>query len=303
MFKLNVKRLLALLLAAIMVIGITPVTAFATGSVTNYEDFLKNLKVLEVYADAYHVQTPGSADPGELVLNFIRTGVERYQDDNWTTLAGQEYVAFTNYVKTQDENNGTTAMNLRDIVITDFKLPNGNPADFGHMFGCMNISYINGGSADLSGWAGDLCDLLDYSVRFIDDIYANTDRSVEQMAAYIGKNCFGADASDAFGWDDFYGDMDGYYFVSEYMKGSGSFSSLMEAYYTDTLSDKDRAVYFVNNRFGVEDTKEAVRKAVYDIYSSDVGIKVLEAGRGLASYNNERQACCYAFADYLYEVA
>jgi len=309
MIKTSAKRLLAMLLATIMVIGMMPLTAFAvegsaTNSVTNYADFMTNLKVLEGYAAEYAAKIYGK-DPGELVLNFIRTGVERYQDDNWNTLAGPENTGFTSYVEAQDAEKGTTAMALKDIVITDFKLPNGNKADFGHMFGCMNISYVAGGSADLSGWAGDTCDLLQYSVANIDAINANTDGSIEGMATYVQENCFGVDASGAFGWDDFWGDMDAYYLVSEYKKANGekSFSELMEAYFTGTLNDIDRTVYFMNNRFAVADSKEAVRKAIYDSYSSDVGISILEAKRGLSSYSALRQACCYAVADYIYSQA
>ena len=294
-------KMISLLLAVVMVAGILPISAFAEGSVTNYADFLANLKVLEGYASTYGSQV--GRDKGELVLNFIRTGVDRYNDDNWTTLAGPEIVGFTSYVQTQDEQNGTTAMNLKDIVTDEFVLPNGDKVDFGHMFGCMNISYLSSGSADLSGWAGDLCDLLDYSVREIATINANTDGTVEGMTAYISENCFGVDASDAFGWDDFYGDMDAYYLITEYKKGNGSFSALMESYFDSDLSDVERSVYFVNSRFGVEDSNEAVRKAVFEAYSSDVGIKILESKRGLTSYNALREACCNALADYLYSQA
>ena len=318
MFKKVSVKLLAFVLTVVMVFCALPLATLAEtagtsgsdpiasveyehGSVTNYEDFMKNLKDLEKYAAAYALSV--GRDAGELVLNFIRTGVERYQDDNWTTLAGQEIVGFTSYVAGKDAENGTTAMNLKDIVIKNFVLPNGNQVDFGHMFGCMNISYVNKGSADLSGWSGDLCDLLQYSVAHIDEINKNTDGSIEQMAAYIKENCFGVDASGAFGWDDFYGDMDAYYLITEYKRGSGSFSSLMEAYFTADLNDVDRTVYFMNNRFAVADSSEAVRKAIYDAYSSDVSIKILESGRGLSSYNTLRQACCYAFADYVYSQA
>lgn len=303
MFKKNSKRWLALILAVIMVVGLVPMSVFAEGSVNNYADFMANLKVLEGYADEY-----GSAvnrDPGELVLNFIRTGVERYQDDNWTTLAGQEIVGFTSYVQAQDSEKGTAAMSLKNIVINGFKLPNGNEVDFGHMFGCMNISYVAKGSADLSGWAGDICDLFQYSLANIADINSNTDGTVEGMTSYIMENCFGVDASGAFGWDDFWGDMDAYYLISEYNKAKGSlkFSSIMEAYFTSVLNDTDRTVYFMNNRFGVEDSKDAVRKAIYEAYSSDVGISILEAKRGLSSYSKLREACCYAVADYIYSQA
>ena len=276
------KRVLMLLLALVMVLGAMPLTAIAvetTGSVTNYTDFIANLKILEGYANEYASSIHGK-DAGELVLNFIRTGVERYQDDNWNTLAGVENTGFTGYVKAQDAEKGTTAMSLKDIVVEDFILPNENPADFGHMFGCMNISYVAPGSADLSGWAGDICDLLQYSVTQLDKIPGYATGDVETMAAYVKEYCLGVNASGAYGWDDFYGDMDAYYLVSEYKKANGTkkFSEIMENYFNGTLSDVDadaklsdvdRTVYFMNNRFAVADSKDAVRKAIYDPCSID----------------------------------
>ena len=299
MLKNTPAKLLATLLAVLMLVGMMPITAFAAGSVNNYADFLANLKQLEVYADEFAAQS--SRDPGELVLNFIRTGVERYQDGNWAALAGQEITAFTNYVEEQDAANGTTAMDLRDIVIKDFKLPNGNPADFGHMSGTMNISYVASAvqSDDLAGWAGDLCDLLDYSA--LRSRVPNG--TIDEMAAYIKEYCFGVDADDAFGWDDFYGDMDAFYLVNEYQAGNGSFSQLMEDYFTAELNDEDRAVYFLNNRFPGQMTREAVRTALYNAYRTNVGIQILEADRGLSDFSAMRQASCYALADYLFDHA
>ena len=311
MMRKMTRRVLSALIAIVMLVGMVPANMIAEttsiSSVTNYDDFMTTLKDLEGYADAYAAEIYGK-DPAELVLNFIRTGVERYQDDNWNTLAGYENTGFTTYVAAQDAENGTSAMALKDIVIKDFVLDNQNKTDFGHMFGCMNISYVAPGSADLSGWAGDICDLLQYSVANIADINKNTDGSVEEMAAYIQEHCFGVDASGAFGWDDFYGDMDAFYLITEYnkAKAAGSttkFSALMEAYFTADLSDVERTVYFMNNRFGVADNQEAVRKAIFESYSTDVGISILEAKRGLSSYSALRQACCYAVADYIYSQA
>ena len=298
MLKKTFAKVLATVLAIVMVVGLFPMSVFA--DTTNYPDFLANLKQLEVYADEFAAQS--SRDPGELVLNFIRTGVERYQDGNWAALAGQEITVFTDYVAQQDVANGTHVMDLRDIVIEDFYLPNGNPSDFGHMFGTMNISYVNTAvqSDDLAGWAGDLCDLLYFSA-----LYGHVPPSgtVDEMAAYIRENCFGVDASDAFGWDDFYGDMDAYYLVREYEAGNGSFSELMEGYFTAELNDEDRAVYFLNNRFPGQTTREAVRTALYNAYRTNVGIQILEADRGISDFTTLRQASCYALADYLFDNA
>ena len=299
MLQRQTVKWLSLLLAVIMIFGLLPMSVFAAGSVTNYQEFLSDLKVLEVYADNY-AATSGKSS-GELILNFIRTGVERYQTGTWETLAGEEITEFTEYVEAQDTLNGTSVMDLRDIVIDDFVLPNGNPSDFGHMFGTMNISYVASAiqSDDLSGWAGDVCDLIYFSA-FCQTVPEGT---VDEMATYILENCFGVNADDAFGWDDFYGDMDAYYFINEYAKGTAKFSALMEAYYTADLDDADRAAYFINNRFPGKTTKEQVRAAVYDAYRTNVGIQVLEADRKISDYSDLRKAACYAFADYLFEQA
>ena len=300
MLKKHAVKVLSLFVVTVMFLGIFAVSGFAAGNVTNYADFLANFKVLETYAEAY--PSKAGKTTGELVLNFVRTGVERYRDGNWITLAGAEITGFTEYVEQQDAKNGTTVMNLRDIIIDDFKLPNGNQADFGHMFGTMNISYLNKSnvkSADLAGWAGDLCDLLYYCVEQT-SVPAGT---VDQMADYILKNCFGVNADDAYGWDDFYGDMDGYYLVNEYFKGNGSFSELMEKYYVASLDDSDRAAYFLNNRVPGKTTQAEVRNAIYDTYRTNVAIQVLEADRGVTNYNELRKAACYAFADYLFSKA
>ncbi len=299
MLKKAPAKLLAVFVAVLMLVGMMPLTAFAAGSVTNYADFLANLKQLEVYADEFAAQS--SRDPGELVLNFIRTGVERYRDGNWSTLAGEEITVFTEYVEKQDAANGTTAMDLRDIVIKDFTLPNGNPSDFGHMFGTMNISYVASAvqSDDLAGWAGDLCDLL----YFAAERSHVPNGTVDEMAAYILEHCFGVDADDAFGWDDFYGDMDAFYLIGEYAAGKGYFSQLIEEYFTADLSDVDRSVYFLNNRFPGQVSREEVRTALYNAYRTNVGIQILEADRGITDYSTLRQASCYALADYLFDNA
>ena len=292
-------RWLAIVLAVMMVIGLLPMAAFASGSVYDYQAFVSALKVLEGYADTYAANNQGE-DANELVINFIRTGVDRYNDGNWVTLAGQEITAFTAYVEAQDAAKGTNAMDLRDIVIDDFKLPNGNQVDFGHMFGTMNIAYVaSAASADLGGWAGDLCDLMLYSKEY-GNVPAGT---VEEMADYIRVNCFGVNADDAFGMDDFYGDMDAYYLITVLKAGSSKLSTIMEGYFTESLSDADRAAYFLNNRFSGLKTQDDVRAAILGTYTANTGLKVLEADRGLSDCTDLRTASCYAFADYLFELA
>ena len=301
-------RMLALLLACVICFGLVqPAAVLAAeteeetqseeAGVADYASFLANLKVLEGYADAYAATSGKNAN--ELTINFIRTGVDRYNDGNWKTLAGEEITGFTTYVQEQDAANGTTAMLLRNIIIDDFYLPNGDQVDFGHMFGTLNIAYVAAvQTADLGGWAGDICDLMIYSKDY-GNVPAGT---VDEMAAYILENCFGVNADDAFGMDDFYGDMDAYY-LNNQAKAGTKLSAAMEGYFTDSLSDADRAAYFLNNRFSGLETQEDVRKAVYDAYANNVGLQVLEADRGLSDDADLRTAACYAFADYLFNQA
>ena len=51
MLKKVSARVLATVLAIVMVVGLFPLSAFA--ATTNYPDFLANLKQLEVYADEF----------------------------------------------------------------------------------------------------------------------------------------------------------------------------------------------------------------------------------------------------------
>ena len=273
-------------------------------TVEDYATFLAELKVLEGYAAEFAASNSKYSDPNLLVANFIRTGVERYLSAYWSGLAGPEITAFVTYVEGQDAANDTTAMRLRNIVIDNFKLPNGNSTDFGHMFGTLNILYYNSSlnSQDIAGWAGDICDLLTYSY-YHGNVPAGT---VDEMAAYILEYCFGVDAKDAFGWDDFYGDMDAFYLGKEW-KGSGKkLSAIMEAYYTSDLDNADRSAYFLNNRFKGLTTHEEIRAAVYDAYTKNTAIEILEGDddRNLTDVDpNLRKAACYAFADYVFAQA
>ena len=265
---------------------------------TSYEGFLSCLKVLETYADSYSASSGESAVG--LVINYIRTGIEKYNTDSWAILAGAENTAFTAYVAEQDAANGTTAQALRGIG--GFTLPNGQGAEFAHMFGAINIAYYNNyaqTNVDFGGWAGDLVDLMEYTKGKL------TGTDVEAMAQEIRESYLGIDDPNVhtFGRLDIYGDLDAYYILTKLAGGSAKLSGVMEGYFTSSLSDAGRAVYFLSSRFSGSTTQEAVRSALYDAYKGNSGVILLEAERGLSSDNDLRTACCYAFADYLYDLA
>lgn len=315
--KLTMK-LFSVVLAMTMLLTYMPQAAFAdmmdttaeqpvnAEETADYAQFLSNLQVLETYASQY-AENNSKMDETELVLNYIRTGIEKYCDGSWNVIAGEPNTEFVNYVAEQDAQNGTKAAALRNLK--EFTLPNGDEAEFGHMFGSMNIIYKTGRTdsenADMGTWAGDICDLMEY---------ANTKgveaTDAETLKAEIKEKYFGIDDPEyhTFGYQDLYGDLDAFYLMSRIMKSSSQLklSRVMESYFTDSLTNKARAAYFVKNRFGGTEDQAATRSIVLSEYQKNTGVAALESSRALSSLENVetlRTACCYVFADWLFEQA
>ena len=292
-------RVLTALLAVVMVIGLlVPAIAADEPSVSDYSSFLSNLKVLEQYATAYAAGNSGK-DAKKLVLNYIRTGVAKYTTSSWQTMAGAEDTGFVEYVAQQDTLNGTAVAGLRNL--TTFTTPNGQTVEFDHMFGAMDMAYHNANNTDLGSWAGDLSDLLYYSKKG----GAGENAGVDAMIADVRENYLGVDEDgvSGFGMLDIYGDLDAYYLVRSIKEG-WVLSTAMEGYFTASLTDNDRAAFFLNHRFKGVLTREDVRKSVYDTYCANLGVQMLDAENGITKDDDElKMACCYAFADYLFELA
>ncbi len=276
-------------------------------SISEWADFLAALQVLEGYAETY-VESNSAEDATGLMINYIRTGVERYTTDSWETIAGAENTAFVAYVLQQDEENGTGASALRNLE--DITLPNGNTMDIGHLFGCLNVASSNSYNenyADFGSWLGDICDLM-----LCANYYGTTSTNLEELVAEIAETYFldnykaleniESDIS-TFSLEDLRADLDSFYIVSMITCGSTSLCEILDSYYTDSLTDTQRAAYFLNNRFGGSTTKDSIREVIYAAYSSHLLAKTLEAGRGLSDLDTLRTACCYVLADYLYELA
>ena len=274
--------------------------------IVDYTSFMSALKVLEGYADTYAKEHAGE-DAVELVMNYVRTGVAKYNGASWDLYAGVENTAFVTYVATQDAKNNTSASALRSVG--EFKTPNGDLVDFKHMFGCMNITYYSAMSkpadeailiADMSGWAGDTADLMEYTVNKV------TSTDVESMTTEIKENYLGVDDKTAhgFGLIDMKGDLDGYY-IANSLGGGKTISTIMDNYFNKNLSDKTRAIYFIENRFGGAESKEDLRNSLYAVYADEKNgsLRLVEQSKGVADKADLRKACCYAFADWLFEQA
>ena len=286
------------------------IPALGEPSVNTYEDFMASLKLLEEYANAYAKANPGK-DPMWLLIKYVRTGVDRYNSGSWNIMAGYEDEAFADYVKAQEEAYNKSVPTVEEMInvtgiknIGSFKLPNGQTVDFGHMFGTMDITYHNKTSinhADVSGWAGDLVDLLSTADRH--DVTGTVDEMIEEIGTvYLNHHIEGED--DQFGQTDMYGDLDGYYFMKEIIGKdyeAGMLYGLMEDYFVESLTDEQRADYFLKNRLGGVTGRAEIRDAVFSEYLGNSVIATLEGTREFKQedVSDMRKACCYAFADYL----
>ena len=293
------------------------IPAIGEPQIKDYDTFLENLKILEEYANAYVKLNPGK-DPLMLIIKYIRTGVDRYNSGSWNIMAGYEDAGFAAYVKEQEEAYNKNVVNADDMIIVtglkniyNFKLPSGEVTDIGHMFGTMDISYTNTGSvnhADVAGWGGDTTDLLSLADQF--GVSGKLDEMIAIIAKdYFLKASFSEDPIEGtFSQTDVYGDLDGYYMINELEDmeyEAGDLYKLISNYFTEDLTDADRAKYFLDNRLGGVSSYNGIREAVFEAYTGNSVIATLEATR---DFNTEdlsvlRKACCYAVADYLWKLA
>ncbi len=298
-----------------------PIPALGEPEINSYEEFANNLYMLEGFANMYAIEHPGT-DPLELIIKYIRTGVERYNSGSWGIMAGYENAGFANFVREIENGENAQIDNVDDYLkvtalknVNEFILPNGDVVDFGHMFGTMDISYTNKGSqnhADVGGWAGDLVDLISSADA------KEVSGTVEEMVQVLKEGYFLKDPqeSDVFSESDFYGDLDAYYILNtvldrgysfDFSTGTGSLASVMMEYFTEGLTVKDRAEYLLKNRLGNIGTREQVRRAVYTAYTGNKMITTLEGTRTFITsqenINNLRKAACYTFADYICSLA
>ena len=288
--------------------------------ISDYATFLSCFKVLEGYAQTYAEENAGE-DANALIINYIRTGVERYTSGTWEMVCGKENTAFTAYVSEQDTANNTSASALKNLG--NFTLPNGNKVDLGHVFGAMdvaNYAKVQGmtdavvqARADMGSWAGDITDLM-YCAENVDiaDKVDTTETDVDTLAANLRARYLGVDygtlneVDHSFTDTDLYGDMDAFYLTTEMNRGGVALSTIIENYFTAGLTDTSRASYFLTNRLGGMVTKDGIRSKVLSTYTGNTLIGALESSYSLTdlpNYETLRKACCYAFADYLFDLA
>ena len=305
-------------------VGYEELAKLPAPSISSYEDFVTNLALLEEMAYAYVQMNPGK-DPLNLVIKYIRTGVDRYNSGSWGIMAGYEDAGFAAFVTQMEDDINSQVENEEDRIcvtslknLKNFYVPGVTETkmDFGHMFGTMDITYHNNygvNHADVGGWAGDLTDLLSTTDRHYADILAaiGEDYTFEELVAEIRANYLCKSfpgESDLYSLEDMYGNLDALYLMQTLENvtyGTGVLTEIIGAYYANEPTLEDRADFFLRNRLDGVSLREQTRNAVYNAYTGNKVIATLEGTRefNLSDLSELRKACCYAFADYMCELA
>ena len=274
------------------------------GAITDFNVFLSLLSQLETTADAY--AAANEKDGYGLTLNFIRTGVEKYQDSLWSGVAGAQDTAFVEYVAAQDAANGTNISGLRNLG--DIVMPNGDSIEMVHLIAVMDIANYQSRNdpsvalpyKDFGGWLGDLGDLL-YQVM-LGDVDCTTDFEAgvaEIRSNYLGKNL----GRNSFDMQDIRGDLDAVYLIAKHSEAGQPLSAMFPVYYTTALTDVDRAEFFLADRYPGTAAIAPLRANVYQDYFNNLMAYALEGQRGIdrGAHPEWVKAVCYAWADYICE--
>jgi hypothetical protein len=259
---------------------------------TSFSDMIKNLRILESYIGQYKSEGKSKKSLTNLVVSYIREG--KYKDVYWKVAAGSAPKDLADYVAKKDKEHGTNSAQCRKYG--DIVMPSNEKSDFVHLFAVMNGidycgSYTKGVSA-LVGWGGDTAQLIQDIKKLNGD----------ENKLYIEATKFFR-IKGQFGEGDLIADLDAPIFLAK-KNDKNTFADIIEKYYNNG-EYKNRVRDFVKLTFpelNKNSDKNEFRKVVYDRYSKDSYLKILEIKYAVyKGYENHRFAAIYNFADYLYK--
>jgi hypothetical protein len=259
---------------------------------TSFSDMIKNLRILESYISQYKSEGKSKKSLTNLVVSYIREG--KYKDVYWKVAAGSAPKDLADYVAKKDKEHGTNSAQCRKYG--DIVMPSNEKSDFVHLFAVMNGidycgSYTKGVSA-LVGWGGDTAQLIQDIKKLNGD----------ENKLYIEATKFFR-IKGQFGEGDLIADLDAPIFLAK-KNDKNTFADIIEKYYNNG-EYKNRVRDFVKLTFpelNKNSDKNEFRKVVYDRYSKDSYLKILEIKYAVyKGYENHRFAAVYNFADYLYK--
>lgn len=225
-------------------------------------------------------------------LQYIR--LARYTGTTWNMVGGTLESDFADYVTSNQ--GGINVASLRQI--TDLNIPYTNEnVDFVHMFATMNVTlYGNYSSStmDLSGWGGDLCQL----VQNVKSMGAtDADDAKAKAIQLLGSS------SGGFGEQDVYADFDSVNIMYRYKNGTySSFAECMRVYYAG-VSKSSRISEFKSNTFTTTYASEdAMASAIVTRLKNNLYISIWCSSNGVNLTDDAIyvEGATRAFAKYIF---
>ena len=282
--------------AIFLILLVVYINGLKTGT---FEDVLTDLKNLEKYMRDYIQEKTPDKSLTHLITCYIRIG--GYTGPEWDIAGGTIPDDLPNYIAFKDSTYGTNAQACQNYG--DIDLPTGEKLDFVHSFAVMN-GIENGNSyegnfAHLVGWGGDAFQLLQ-------DI-KNEQGDVEEIME-VAKTYF--NIKGGFGPCDLIADVDAPILLKK-KSDDNDFADLFRDYYN---SDEYLARYknFIGLTFPTLTDKDKFREVIFNVYSNDYYIKILECEDGIRKasltcyipgdikpeYVNNQKAALYVVSDY-----
>ena len=274
---------------------------FQTVYSVTFTEAMINLRKLESYIQQYKTEKKSTVSLTHLIACYIRTG--KYTGTAWSIAAGSIPSDLHQYIVDKDKEKKTNVVACR--TYPEIILPSKEKMDFVHLFAVMNgiehgESYSDAFSA-LVGWGGDTAQLA----QDIKSLNGTLDQLLVEANKFLG-------VKGQFGEGDLISDLDGPILLKK-KNDSVTFADIIESYYNGD-EYKSRVPNFVKLTFPTVTDKTQLRQVIFDRYSTDTYISVLECQYGLRSsglfgcytpksilsqYKNHQKAAVYAFSDYL----
>lgn len=250
-----------------------------------FNKFVSRIETLENLSKAYN-----QTDYINRALVFIRS--ERYNDSTWNMLCGADDTEFFNYVQTNQGTNNLIGLR----TVSNFVIPKTNEkVDFVHMIATMNTinkNPIDTNSHDLSGWGGDLCQL-------VQELKDST--LTGQALLNLAKQKLNAESS-SFGNQDMCADLDAVNIMKIYQNNQSiSLSQTIKNYYKN-ITVVARKQQFLSNVFSSQTlTKTDLISKINQKIEENVYLSFwcLQNGINMTTHKAVFDACTEAFAEFL----
>ena len=251
------------------------------------DTFMEQLRTVESYAEEY---ASGNSDYAVwLAMNYAVLSNQYCEIEDKESLIGTLDSGFAAYVERRNAENGTSTSCFQGYGLALTPVSN-EQFNLAEMMCAIAMVAKDSGRQDFAIWAMDVAELMAAAA----DVSGST---VEEKAKNIRKDYLGVEGETGFGILEIRAKLDAVGIGLNLLDGM-KLSDAITDYYSDNVNIYSRAKLFVSTRFPNIEDKESLRNAIVSVYSSS-GATPYEQGAD----ETVRTAACYAWADYLANLA